>query len=98
MLGKCAKCGYARSGLPPGAGCGDAGGRGTAANARCVRTKNDDDDQRQSRSRRGLYNGNVGTTPSIPMTAGAGLALLTLGVLADCAGGAGGNLMLGGIV
>jgi len=32
------------------------------------------------------------------MTAGAGLALLTLGVLADCAGGAGGNLMLGGIV
>jgi len=31
----------------------------------------------------------VGTSPSIPMTAGAGLALLTIGVLADCAGGMG---------
>ena len=77
------------AGYRRGRGVGSAGGRGTAASARCVRTKNDGDDQRQSQTRLGLYNATVGSAPSIPMSAAAGLALLSIGVLADCAGGAG---------
>lgn len=72
--------------------------RRTTAGATYTRTKSADDHQRQSQARPEQYNAAVGNSPSISMTAGAGLALLTMGVLADCASEAGGNLMIGGNV